>query len=59
MYQISDYIILFAALISMIFSIYLWFSGQQDAGLYVGLWVPSIIGFGCYVKIVGSNKSRS
>lgn len=59
MYQISDYFILFAALISMIFSIYLWFSGQQEAGLYVGLWVPSIIGFGCYVKIIGFNKSRS
>jgi hypothetical protein len=59
MYQISDYIILIAALLSMIFSIYLWFSGEQEAGVYVGLWVPSIIGFGCYVKIAGSNKRRS
>lgn len=58
MFQNSDYIILFAAVISMIFSIYLWFSGQQDAGLYVGLWVPSIIGFGCYIKIVGARKEK-
>jgi hypothetical protein len=58
MYQISDYLILLAALLSMFFSIYLWFSGSQDAGLFVGIWVPSIIGFGCYIKIIGSNKNR-
>lgn len=48
----SDYYILTAALVSMILSIYLWFSGQQDAGLYVGIWVPSILGFGAYFKIL-------
>jgi hypothetical protein len=59
MFKPSDYIILFAAAISMIFSIYLWFSGQQDAGLFVGLWVPSIIGFGCFVKIAACNNRRN
>ena len=52
MLKTSDYLILTAALASMILSIYLWFSGQQDAGLFVGIWVPSILGFGAYFKII-------
>jgi hypothetical protein len=52
MLKTSDYFILIAALLSMFFSIYLWFSGSQDAGLFVGLWVPSILGFGAYFKII-------
>lgn len=48
----SDYFILAAALVSMILSIFLWFLGNQDAGLFVGIWVPSILGFGAYFKIL-------
>ncbi len=51
----SDYFILVAALISLIFSILLWFNGYKDQGLFVGLWVPSILGFGSYLKIVLRN----
>ena len=46
----SDYLILTSAFISFLLSIYLWFSGQQDEGLYVGLWVPSILAAGAYIK---------
>jgi len=46
----SDYFILTSAFLSFVFSIYLWFSGQQDEGLYVGLWVPSILAAGAYIK---------
>jgi hypothetical protein len=52
MLKTSDYFILTAALASMILSIYLWFNGQTDAGLFVGIWVPSILGFGAYFKII-------
>ncbi|WP_199535486.1 hypothetical protein [Rhodohalobacter sp. SW132] len=48
----SDYFILLAALLSMVLSIWLWFSGSTDAGLFVGIWVPSILGFGAYFKIL-------
>ncbi|MCG2588043.1 hypothetical protein [Rhodohalobacter sulfatireducens] len=48
----SDYFILAAALVSMILSIALWFTVDQDAGLFVGIWVPSILGFGAYFKII-------
>ncbi len=42
----SKIIILIAAFISFLLSVYLWFVGQQQAGIFVGLWVPSIIGLG-------------
>jgi hypothetical protein len=37
---------LLAAFLSMVLSVYLWFSGQKNEGLFVGLWVPSILSFG-------------
>ena len=46
----SDYFILGAAFFSFIFSVYLWFSGQQQEGLYVGILVPSILAAGAYIK---------
>jgi hypothetical protein len=50
----SDYLILGAAFISFIFSISLWFgvfgAVNRDAGIFVGLWVPSIIAIGIYFK---------
>lgn len=35
-----------AALISFFFSVYLWFYGHKQEGLFVGLWVPSILSLG-------------
>lgn len=52
MLNTSDYFILASALISMVLSIVLWFTIDQNAGLFVGIWVPSILGFGAYFKIV-------
>ena len=51
MLQRSDYFILIAALISLVFSVILWFTGEKDAALFVGIWVPSLLGFGNYLKI--------
>ena len=44
-----------AAGASFIFSISLWFTGSKQEGLYVGLWVPSILSFGTLVLGSGSN----
>ncbi len=38
-----------AAGASFLFSVYLWFSGRQSEGAFVGLWVPSILSFGTLV----------
>jgi hypothetical protein len=52
MFKTYDYVLLAAAFISFLFSIYLWFTGQRDEGIFVGIWVPSILAFGGYVKTV-------
>lgn len=46
----SDYLLLTAAFISFLLSVSLWFLVDHDAGVFVGLWVPSILAFGGYVK---------
>ena len=48
----SDYFILTAAFLSFVFSVYLWFNNQQQEGLYVGIWVPSILAAGGYFKLI-------
>ena len=38
-----------AAGASFFFSVYLWFSGSKQEGVFVGLWVPSILSFGTLI----------
>ncbi len=33
-------------MLSLVASVSLWFSGYKEQGLYVGLWVPSILSLG-------------
>jgi hypothetical protein len=46
-----DWLILIAAFASFLFSVYLWFQGQRDEGLFVGIWVPSILALGGFIKL--------
>jgi hypothetical protein len=42
-------IFLLGAFASFCFSVGLWFSGWREEGLFVGLWVPSILSLGALV----------
>jgi hypothetical protein len=42
-------LVLLAAFASFVLSVSLWFAGNTDEGLFVGIWVPSIISFGTFV----------
>ena len=53
MIQKSDLFILLAVSISFALSGYLWFSGQRDEGVFTAMWVPSILCFGMYFKLMG------
>jgi hypothetical protein len=50
-----DYLILGSAFLSFVFSVSLWFGvvgpPDKDAGLFVAVWVPSILAVGTYVRI--------
>jgi len=57
-FKTSDYFIVIAALLSMAVSIGLWFSGSREAGVYVGIWVPSILALGVYLKLAILNTKK-
>jgi hypothetical protein len=59
MIQKSDVFILLAVSISFALSAFLWFSGQRDEGVFTALWVPSILCFGIYFKLMGMSGAKS
>ena len=40
-----------AAVLSLLASIAIWFAGYKSAAIFIGLWVPSIIGWMNFVAI--------
>lgn len=42
-------LIVIAAFLSFVFSVYLWFLVDKQKGEFVGLWVPSILSFGSLI----------
>ncbi|MDN3643010.1 hypothetical protein QWY87_09880 [Lutimonas halocynthiae] len=52
----TDKVLLVLALGTLIFSELMWFQGEKDGALFVGLWVPSILGFAIYLKLIRKGK---
>jgi hypothetical protein len=53
LYRISKITILIAAGLSFLLSVGLWFTGDKETGLFVGIWVPSILSFGALMHAGG------
>ena len=56
-FTFSDILMLVAAFSSLIFSEILWFKGEKEAGIFIGLWVPSILGFAILLKLIKTQKN--
>ena len=54
--KLSKNAIYLAAFLSFLLSVYLWFFGSKDQGLFVSMWVPSILSFGA---LYFSGRKRS
>ena len=52
-----DKLFFVAAILSLIFSEVLYFRGFKEDGIFIGLWVPSILGFGIYLKLINTRKN--
>lgn len=59
MSKISSGVLFFiaAAGLSFLFSVSLWFSGYREEGVFVGIWVPSILSFG-NLLLMNRNANR-
>ncbi len=53
----ADLLMLASAFLSLLFSEFLWFKGEKEAGIFIGLWVPSILGFAILLKLIKSQKN--
>ena len=43
-------LILLGAFVSFVLSVSLWFTGHHEQGIFVGLWVPSILSLASFVR---------
>ena len=59
MFRKADFFILLAVMISFFVSGYLWFNGQRIEGIFTAVWVPSILGFGIYFKLLVLEADRN
>lgn len=53
----TDALMMVSAFASLIFSEVLWFKGEAQAALFIGLWVPSILAFGIYLKLINQKQN--
>lgn len=53
----ADKLMFVSALLSLIFSEALYFKGHTVEGTFIGLWVPSILAFGIYLKLIKNSKN--
>ena len=53
----TDKIMFLSAMLSLIFSEVLYFKGEKADGAFIGLWVPSILAFGIYLKLINNSKN--
>lgn len=56
-FTIADILMLLAALLSLVFSEVLWFKGEREAAIFIGLWVPSILGFAILLKLINNQNN--
>ena len=54
--QASRLLLLVAAAVSFVLSVSLWFAGSESQGIFVGLWVPSILSLGSIVLPWGERR---
>ena len=52
----ARFLLLAAAAVSFVLSVSLWFAGNELQGIFVGIWVPSILALGSIVLPRGDRR---
>lgn len=53
----TDKLLFIAALLSLLYSETLYFLQKPDDAIFIGIWVPSILAFGIYLKLINNSKN--
>jgi hypothetical protein len=56
-FTLTDKLLFISAFLSLIFSEILYFTGETTAAIFMGIWVPSILAFGIYLKLINMTKN--
>jgi hypothetical protein len=55
-FTLTDKLLFIASFLVIIFSKILYWNGHKEDAIFVGLWAPSILAFGIYLKAIGNSK---
>ena len=56
-FNLSDKLLFLAAMLSLLYSEILYFLQKTDDAIFIGIWVPSILAFGIYLRIINNSKN--
>lgn len=56
-FSLTDKLLFVAAFLSLIFSKIIFLLGNPEEAIFVGIWVPTILCFGIYLKLIGAHKN--
>jgi hypothetical protein len=56
-FNLTDKLLFGSAFLSLIYSEALFFTGNSDQAIFIGLWVPSILGFGIYLRLINKKNN--
>ena len=57
-FSLADKLFMLATFLVIIFSKILYWQGAKEDAIFVGLWAPSILVFGVYLKVIGNSKDE-
>jgi hypothetical protein len=56
-FTLADKLLFISAMLSLVYSELLFFNGNSDQAIFIGIWVPSILAFGIYLKLINNSKN--
>ncbi|MFT6480571.1 MAG: hypothetical protein ACI9V1_002257 [Spirosomataceae bacterium] len=55
-FTLTDKLLFISAILSLVYSEILFFNGNTNEAIFIGIWVPSILAFGIYLKLINNSK---
>jgi hypothetical protein len=57
-FNLTDKLLFVAAMLSLVYSEVLFFTGNSDQAIFIGIWVPSILCFGIYLNLIKQKSNE-